>query len=289
MSTIETVDRIATLRERVRAWRKEGLKVGLVPTMGNLHQGHISLVAHAQDHTDRVVVSVFVNPLQFGPTEDYNDYPRTLEHDQELLAKVNADLLFTPTVCEIYPVGHERTSTVEVPDLSGILCGAVRPGHFTGVATVVTKLLNIVAPDIAVFGEKDYQQLIVIRRLVADLCIPVEILGGPTIRDHDGLALSSRNKYLSPRERDLAPRLYESLKAAKQRIEKGEHDFEAIERSGIHVLERAGFQPDYFAIRQATDLAPLRAESHDLIVLAAARLGKARLIDNVRAHIIEHH
>jgi pantoate--beta-alanine ligase len=278
-----------TLREQVRAWRKEGLRIALVPTMGNLHKGHVSLVAHAQDHADRVIVSVFVNPLQFGPNEDYDSYPRTLEHDKELLTKVNADLLFAPLVYEIYPAGHEYTTTVEVPELSGILCGAFRPGHFTGVATVVTKLLNIVAPDIAVFGEKDYQQLIVIRRLVVDLCLPVEILGGPTIRDHDGLALSSRNMYLSPRERDLAPKLYESLRLAKQRIEKGEHDFGAIEQSSMQQLERAGFQPDYFAIRQATDLAPSRTESRDLIVLAAARLGKARLIDNVHARIIERH
>jgi pantoate--beta-alanine ligase len=286
---MQTVNRIVTLREQVRAWRKEGLRIALVPTMGNLHKGHVSLVAHAQDHADRVIVSVFVNPLQFGPTEDYEDYPRTLEHDTQLLTKVNANLLFAPPVYEIYPAGHEHTTTVEVADLSGILCGAFRPGHFTGVATVVTKLLNIVAPDVAVFGEKDFQQLIVIRRLVADLCLPVEILGGPTIRDHDGLALSSRNKYLSPRERDLAPKLYESLKLAKQRIEKGEHDFGAIEQGGMQQLERAGFQPEYFAIRQATDLAQLRAESRDLIVLAAARLGKARLIDNMHARIIERH
>jgi pantoate--beta-alanine ligase len=286
---MQTVNRVVTLREQVRAWRKEGLRIALVPTMGNLHKGHVSLVAHAQDHADRVIVSVFVNPLQFGPNEDYEDYPRTLEHDTQLLTKVSANLLFAPPVYEIYPAGHEHTTTVEVADLSGILCGAFRPGHFTGVATVVTKLLNIVAPDVAVFGEKDFQQLVVIRRLVADLCLPVEILGGPTIRDHDGLALSSRNKYLSPRERDLAPKLYESLKLAKQRIEKGEHDFGAIEQGGMQQLERAGFQPEYFAIRQATDLAPLRAESRDLIVLAAARLGKARLIDNVHARIIERH
>jgi pantoate--beta-alanine ligase len=284
-----TMNRIATVREEVRGWRKAGLKVALVPTMGNLHKGHMSLVAHAQDHADRVVVSIFVNPLQFGPTEDYNDYPRTLEHDKDLLSKVNANLLFAPPVYEMYPAGHERATTIDVPDLSGILCGAFRPGHFVGVATVVAKLLNIVAPDAAVFGEKDYQQLIVIRRLVADLCIPVEILGAPTIRDHDGLALSSRNKYLSARERSFAPKLYESLKLAKQNIENGGSDFEAIQQGGMQFLERAGFRPDYFTIRQAMDLAPLRAESRDLIVLAAARIGKARLIDNVHAHVIEHH
>jgi pantoate--beta-alanine ligase len=286
---MQVVNRIVTLREQVRAWRKEGLRVGLVPTMGNLHKGHVSLVADAQDHADRVVVSIFVNPLQFGPNEDYDAYPRTLEHDKELLAKVNADLVFAPPEYEIYPVGHERTTTVEVPDLSGILCGAFRPGHFTGVATVVTKLLNIVTPDVAVFGEKDYQQLIVIRRLVADLCIPVEIRGGPTIRDHDGLALSSRNRYLSARERNVAPKLYESLKMAKQRIENGDGDFETIQQTGLQLLESAGFKPDYFTIRQAADLAPLKADSRDLIVLAAVRLGKARLIDNVHARIIERH
>ena len=284
-----TMNRITTLREEVRTWRKAGLRVALVPTMGNLHKGHMSLVAHAQDHADRVVVSIFVNPLQFGPAEDYNDYPRTLEHDKDLLAKVNANVLFAPPVYEMYPAGHEHATTIDVPDLSGILCGAFRPGHFVGVATVVAKLLNIVGPDAAVFGEKDYQQLVVIRRLVADLCIPVEILGAPTVRDHDGLALSSRNKYLGARERNVAPKLYESLKLAKKRIEKGEGDFEAIQQGGMQQLERAGLQPDYFTIRQATDLAPLSAQSRDLIVLAAARIGNARLIDNVHARVIEHH
>jgi pantoate--beta-alanine ligase len=286
---MKVVNRIVTVREQVRAWRKEGLKIALVPTMGNLHKGHMSLVADAQEHADRVVVSIFVNPLQFGPNEDYESYPRTLEHDAELLTKVNADLVFAPPVYEIYPVGHERTTTVDVPDLSAILCGAFRPDHFTGVATVVTKLLNIVQPDVAVFGEKDYQQLIVIRRLVADLCMPVEIRGAPTIRDHDGLALSSRNRYLSARERDVAPKLYESLRVAKQRIEKGDGDYETIQQAGLQLLERAGFKPDYFAIRQAQDLAPLKADSRDLIVLAAAHLGKARLIDNVHARVIERH
>jgi len=286
---MQTVNRIATVRDAVRAWRKENLRVALVPTMGNLHKGHMSLVAQAQDRADRVVVSVFVNPLQFGPNEDFNNYPRTLEHDTELLATVKVDLMFAPPVYEMYPVGHENATRVEVPDLAGILCGAFRPGHFTGVATVVTKLFNIVAPDVAVFGEKDFQQLILVRRLVADLCLPIEIVAGPTIRDHDGLALSSRNRYLSPGERNLAPKLYESLTAAKQRIEKGDGDYEAIQKSGLQALEHAGFKPDYFAIRQAADLAPLRAESRDLVVLAAVRLGKARLIDNVRAQVIERH
>jgi pantoate--beta-alanine ligase len=287
MTGMQTVTRIATVRDAVRTWRRENLRVALVPTMGNLHRGHVRLVAEAQDHADRVVVSVFVNPLQFGPNEDFNSYPRTLEQDTELLTRAGASLMFAPAANEMYPVGYENATRVDVPDLGSILCGAFRPGHFTGVATVVTKLFHIVAPDVAVFGEKDYQQLIVVRRLVADLCLPIEVLAGRTVRDHDGLALSSRNGYLSPAERKVAPGLYESLKAAAQRIEKGDRDYEAVQTSGMQALERAGFRAEYFAVREASDLAPPRADSRDLVVLAAARIGKARLIDNLRARIQE--
>lgn len=279
---MEAVTRIHTLRERVSAWRQLGLTVGFVPTMGNLHQGHLKLVRHAKQRADRVVVSIFVNPLQFGPMEDYASYPRTPQQDRELLDTAAVDLLFQPDVPEMYPRGPGSGTVVDVPGLSGILCGAFRPGHFAGVATVVTKLLSIVQPQVAVFGEKDYQQLTIVRRLVADLCLPTEILAAATVREKDGLAMSSRNRYLTAAGREVAPRLYQTLLGAKQRVESGDVDFEAIQRSGMRTLEAAGFAPDYFAVVQADDLQPATASSRDLVILAAARLGKARLIDNVR-------
>lgn len=274
------------MRERVAEWRRQRLRVGFVPTMGNLHKGHMSLVAQAQDHADRVVVSVFVNPLQFGPNEDFDRYPRTLEADRELLAKVGANLLFAPTTFEMYPAGVERATRVDVPELSGLLEGHVRPGHFAGVATVVTKLFQIVQPDVAVFGEKDFQQLVIVRRLVQDLCMPIEIVGAPTIRDHDGLAFSSRNRYLSARERNLAPRLHDMLKAAKKRILEGERNYVSIQDAAVQELLRTGFAPDYFTVRQAADLLPPREDSRDLVILTAARLGTTRLIDNMRVTIV---
>lgn len=286
---MESVTRIQPLRERVAAWRQQKLRVAFVPTMGNLHEGHVSLVAQARQRADRVVVSIFVNPLQFGPNEDFARYPRTPGHDIELLEKASADLLFHPETLEIYPVGHERTAVVDVPDLSGILCGAFRPGHFAGVATVVTKLFNIVQPDVAVFGEKDYQQLMIIRRLAEDLCMPLEIVGMPTLRDDDGLALSSRNRYLTPAQRKIAPRLYEALQAARQRIRDGDRNYDQIRHAGMRALEAAGFKPDYFDIRQAADLQPLRESSRELVILAAGRLGNARLIDNVKVGLFERH
>jgi pantoate--beta-alanine ligase len=280
---LETIERIGALRERVAAWRREGLRVGFVPTMGNLHAGHIGLVTEAHRHSDRVIISIFVNPLQFGPAEDFAQYPRTLEQDREMLEKTGADLLFHPSVPEMYPDGHQGTTLVDVHTLSKVLCGHFRPGHFEGVATVVTKLFNIVQPDIAVFGEKDYQQLTIIRQLVNDLCIPVEIIGSPTMRDADGLALSSRNRYLAPEERRIAPRLYETLLAARGGIESGDRHYESIEKAGMQALERAGFKPDYVAIRRADNLQVPGENDRELVILAAARLGKARLIDNVRA------
>lgn len=286
---MESVTRIHTLRERVAAWRERKLKVAFVPTMGNLHKGHVALVAQAQERADRVIVSIFVNPLQFGPNEDFAQYPRTLEHDTEMLEKVSTDLLFHPGTLEIYPVGHERTTLVDVPELSGILCGAFRPGHFAGVATVVCKLLNVVQPDVALFGEKDYQQLMIIRRLVTDLCMPIEIVGAPTLRDPDGLALSSRNRYLTAEERERAPRLCEMLKSVRKRIEGGERDYDALQADGMRALESAGMQPQYVAVRQAADLQPPRLATRELVVLAAARLSKARLIDNLKVTIVEKH
>ena len=280
---METIERIGALRERVAAWRHDGLRVGFVPTMGNLHAGHIGLVTEAHRHSDRVIISIFVNPLQFGPTEDFAQYPRTLEQDREMLERTGADLLFNPSVPEMYPDGHQGTTLVDVHTMSKILCGHFRPGHFEGVATVVTKLFNLVQPDVAVFGEKDYQQLTIIRQLTSDLCIPVEIVGVPTMRDPDGLALSSRNRYLTPAERKLAPHLYETLLAARSGVENGDRHYESIEKAGMQALERAGFKPDYFAIRRADNLQPPAERTRELVILTAARLGKARLIDNVRA------
>lgn len=279
---METITRIQTMRERVASWRRKNQRVALVPTMGNLHKGHVSLVAKAQELADTVVVSAFVNPLQFGPNEDFDQYPRTFEHDTQALTKVNADAMFHPSTFEMYPMGHERSTLVDVPELSGILCGAYRPGHFAGVATVVTKLFDIVRPDVAVFGEKDYQQLVIVKRLVVDLCLTVEVVGVPTVRDHDGLALSSRNRFLSRGERNTAPKLYQALRAAQKQIQDGLTDFAAIQQTGMRTLESAGFEPQYFAIRQANDLQPVRDSSRELVILVAAKLGKTRLIDNVK-------
>jgi pantoate--beta-alanine ligase len=280
---METVTRIDALRGRVSAWRQQGLRVGLVPTLGNLHQGHLALVAEARRHADRVAVSIFVNPMQFGPAEDYAAYPRTPREDTELLDSAGADLIFQPEVAEMYPNGVERSTVVDVPALSGIHCGAFRPGHFAGVATVVTKLFGIAQPQIAAFGQKDYQQLTIVRRVVADLCLPVEIVAVPTVRESDGLAMSSRNRYLTPAERAVAPALYRALLHAKEQVEKGERDFAAIQQCGLGALESAGFRPQYFEVAQAADLQPATAGSRELVILAAAKLGKARLIDNVSA------
>ena len=279
---METLNRIQTVRERVKAWRAEGQRVALVPTMGNLHRGHISLVAAALSRADRVVVSVFVNPLQFGPQEDFGRYPRTLERDTEQLQKAGAHLLFAPTAFEMYPVGVERTSVVDVPEFAGILEGHFRPGHFAGVATVVTKLFNIVAPDVALFGEKDFQQLAVVQRLVRDLCMSIEVVGVPTARDPDGLAMSSRNQYLTARERGVAPKLYATLRALRKRIQDGERQWPDMEAEAMRELARAGFEPDYVSVRRSSDLLPPREGDREFVLLAAARLGSTRLIDNLR-------
>ncbi len=250
--------------------------------MGNLHAGHGSLVHRAVELADRVVVSVFVNPLQFGPNEDFAAYPRTPDEDRQLLEALDADMLFTPEVEEIYPRGQEDTARVQVPHLDSILCGAFRPGHFTGVATIVTKLLNLVQPDVALFGEKDYQQLMIIRRAATDLCMPMEIVGVATTREPDGLAMSSRNRYLSSEDRKLAPRIYEELEKARAAIEAGSVDYAALETEGFEALKRSGFRPDYFSIRDAATLGEPVADS-EVVILTAARIGRARLIDNVRA------
>jgi pantoate--beta-alanine ligase len=279
---MDTVTTNAAVRERVRAWHREGHRVAFVPTMGNLHAGHVSLIEAARRHGDRFVASIFVNPMQFGPNEDFAHYPRTPRDDERMLASAGCDLMFMPDVAEIYPGGSERATRVEVPGLSRILEGELRPGHFEGVSTVVAKLFHIVEPQIAVFGEKDFQQLTIIRRMVTELCMPVEIVAAPTVRDADGLAMSSRNQYLSEAERLLAPTIYVTLAAAARRLAAGDADFASIERAGFTALEAAGLRPDYFAVRQAADLGPPAAHERELVVLTAARMSKARLIDNIR-------
>ena len=279
--TLETCERIATLRERIAAWRRAGERVGFVPTMGNLHAGHLALVAEARRLAERVVVSIFVNPLQFGPQEDFAAYPRTLARDQELLAGAGTDLLFAPTVEAVYPRGQAEQTRVEVPGISDILCGASRPGHFVGVATVVCKLFNMVQPDLAVFGEKDFQQLLVIRLMTLDLSLPVTIQGLATVREADGLAMSSRNGYLTAEERVRAPALYQTLRRGAERLRQG-LDIAIVEGLAGEEIAAAGFSPDYVSVRRAADLGLPQAGDRELVVLAAARLGRARLIDNVR-------
>jgi pantoate--beta-alanine ligase len=274
---------VIELRESIAHWRTGGARVAFVPTMGNLHAGHLELMAEARQRADRVVASIFVNPMQFGEGEDFDAYPRTLEADQAKLVDAGVDLLFAPTASIIYPAGADRQTRVEVPQLSDILCGASRPGHFVGVATVVCKLFNMVQPDLAVFGEKDYQQLMVIRRMVADLAMPIEIVGKPTVRESDGLALSSRNGYLSAEERAKAPQLYRALQSTAAALRDGNRDYTGLEAEAEKCLQAEGFRPDYFAIRRAEDLAIPDENEGKLVILAAAYLGTTRLIDNLNA------
>lgn len=279
---MDTIVRSAELRRVVAQWRAASARVAFVPTMGNLHQGHGDLVRRALQLADHVVVSVFVNPMQFGPNEDFAAYPRTPEDDRRLLESIGAEVLFTPEVDEMYPRGQAVSARVQVPELDSILCGAFRPGHFTGVATIVTKLLNLVQPDVALFGEKDFQQLMIIRRAATDLCMPMEIVGVPTTREADGLAMSSRNRYLSANERKLAPQIYAALSRAREAVESGSQDFATLEQAGVDALKQHGFRADYFSIRDAATLGdPVPGE--EMVVLTAARIGRARLIDNVRA------
>ncbi len=278
---MRTLESIQEVRQLVTKWHQHGERVAFVPTMGNLHEGHLSLVARARELAERVVVSIFVNPLQFAQGEDLEAYPRTPQEDAEKLQQAGVDLLFHPQEAEVYPHGREGVTFVEVPGISSILCGASRPGHFRGVATVVAKLFNIVQPDVACFGEKDYQQLTVLRRMTSELNFPVEIIGVPTERAQDGLALSSRNGYLTSEERRIAPELYQCLNATAERLRSGERDWQQLEQLTIERLSVAGFRPDYISIRRASDLAQPEVADRELIILAAAFLGKARLIDNL--------
>lgn len=273
----------ADLREVLRGWRREGLSVALVPTMGDLHAGHMTLVEEARRRADRVIVSVFVNPLQFNDPSDFSAYPRVPEADAGMLERAGIDLLFMPEATRIYPRGVAAGTRVLVPEIGDELCGAFRPGHFDGVATVVAILFNLTGPDIALFGEKDYQQLLLVRRMVADLHYPIDIVGVPTVREEDGLALSSRNRYLDVEERRRAGRLFAVLAALRDDLVRGEglSTAAALEQRAMEALVVAGFRPEYVSIRRALDLAPPQAGDRHLRVLAAAWLGRARLIDNL--------
>ncbi len=275
-----TVSELDELRAHVEPWRRGG-NVAFVPTMGNLHAGHLSLVREARKLADRVVVSIFVNPLQFGAGEDFASYPRTLEQDARMLADEGTDLLFAPSVQTMYSRPQEQQTRVEVPVISDLLCGAYRPGHFVGVATVVCKLFNMVQPDVAVFGKKDFQQLMVIRRMVDDLAMPVSVVGVETMREPDGLAMSSRNGYLTPQERATAPVLHRVLSGLAQKLQEGSDDYAGLQAQTARELDANGFTTDYIAIRRAADLLEPAAGESDLVALVAAYLGKARLIDNI--------
>ncbi|HYA38007.1 MAG TPA: pantoate--beta-alanine ligase [Candidatus Methylomirabilis sp.] len=276
-----TVDTAAGLREQIARLRAANKRVAFVPTMGNLHAGHLRLMQEARDRAQAVVASIYVNPLQFAQGEDFHTYPRTPGHDKVALMAAGVYVLFMPPESEMYPRGPAVQTFVEVPGLSDDLCGAFRPGHFRGVATVVNRLFNLAAPDVAVFGKKDYQQLLVIRLMVADLGLPIEIVGVDTVREADGLALSSRNQYLTPDERQRAPRLYEALGRLRDRVrEEGMH-LRAAEENAVIDLQTEGFKPDYVRVRRRVDLQRPGLEDRALVALAAAWLGRTRLIDNI--------
>ena len=275
---MQTVNTVSELRAVVGSWRSAGAKIAFVPTMGNLHQGHLQLVAEARKIADRVVVSIFVNPTQFAAGEDFETYPRTECEDAEKLNAAGADLLFLPAVSEIY--APDAKTVVTVTGLSDLHCGVSRPGHFNGVATVVCKLFNMVQPNCALFGLKDFQQLTLIQTMIRDLNIPVEIIPVATVREASGLAMSSRNGYLSDAEKHIAPKLYQALCAAKEAVLAGQ-DYADIERKAGVFLQDAGFQPDYFSICRCNDLKNADVKDRELVILAAAKLGKTRLIDNI--------
>ena len=273
------VSTVFELREEVKTWRSAGESIAFVPTMGNLHAGHLQLVNTAKKKADRVVVSIFVNPTQFGAGEDFETYPRTEQEDQEKLRAEGADLLFLPSVAEIY--APDAKTAVTVTGLSDLYCGASRPGHFSGVTTVVCKLFNMVQPDIALFGLKDFQQLTVIKTMVRDLNIPVEIIGVETVRELSGLAMSSRNGYLTDGEKQVAPKLYHSLCVARDAILTSNTAYADLEQQALQFLKQAGFQPDYFSVSRSSDLKKANTNDVDLVILVAAKLGKTRLIDNI--------
>ncbi|HID3655292.1 TPA: pantoate--beta-alanine ligase [Serratia marcescens] len=274
------IETLPMLRQQIRRWRQEGKRIALVPTMGNLHDGHMTLVDEARARADVVVVSIFVNPMQFDRPDDLARYPRTLQEDSEKLTRRGVDLVFAPAPAAVYSQGLEQQTYVDVPGISSILEGASRPGHFRGVSTIVSKLFNLVQPDLACFGEKDYQQLALIRKMVADMGYDIDIVGVPTVRAKDGLALSSRNGYLTAEERKIAPQLSKIMNALAQQLANGERQVEALLEQTAEQLRAAGFTPDELFIRDADSLQPLTVDSQRAVVLMAAWLGKARLIDN---------
>jgi pantoate--beta-alanine ligase len=282
---VQTVSTTNLLREQLADWRRAGDHIALVPTMGNLHRGHLSLVEMARQHAERIVVSIFVNPTQFDDGEDYENYPRTLERDTRHLDRINADLLFVPDVDTMYPFGIDNATSVTVPVLTKDLCGSFRPGHFDAVTSVVSRLFSLVMPDVAVFGEKDFQQLTVIRRLAHDLSLSVEIVAAPTVRDDDGLAMSSRNQLLTDEERTIAPGLFATLAEIGKDLESGKRNFDEMEKKAMADLKKLGFKPEYVSIRRAENLEAPDRDTDELVVLAAAKLGKARLIDNLPVHV----
>ncbi len=281
---MQTCQNIEQLRAQIKKWRSHDETIAFVPTMGNLHEGHLSLVEIAQHKAPRVVVSIYVNPLQFSPDEDFASYPRTLEDDLSKLEALGVDLVFTPDDSMIYPEGEQQSTYVEVPVLSHVIEGEFRPGFFKGVATVVSKLFNMVQPDIAIFGEKDFQQLLIIRQMVKDMSLPIEIIGGQTKREADGLAKSSRNNYLSTAERESSSLLSGSLNVCRNQIEQGA-DVEQAENSCVKTLENHGFTVDYVTLRETSWLEKVSNDEvvadKELVILAAAKLGKTRLIDNL--------
>lgn len=278
---MNTVQTLAQLRSCVAQARSAGKHIAFVPTMGNLHAGHIALITQAVARADFVIASIFVNPLQFGPNEDLDSYPRTLAADQSKLEAAGCNLLFTPSAQDIYPNGMAQQTIVSVPGVSSGLCGGSRPGHFDGVSTVVCKLFNMVQPDLALFGEKDYQQLAVIRKMVADLNMPIEICGVAIVRDSDGLALSSRNGYLNAQQRADAPALQQCMQSVKTHIKNGNRDYAALFAQFNSDLQAAGFRLDYVELRDALSLEPADTDSRNMVLLAAAYLGTTRLIDNL--------
>jgi pantoate--beta-alanine ligase len=279
--TMQIYHHISQLRSALNAVRQSGQRIALVPTMGNLHRGHIRLVEAASDLADHVVATIFVNPMQFAQHEDLDKYPSTPDADIEKLKKAGCHTLFAPPAREVYPDGLSQHTVVSVPGLSERLCGASRPGHFDGVATVVSKLFNIVQPDHAIFGLKDYQQFQVIRKMAADLCFNISITGVPTERDEHGLALSSRNGYMSASEKQTAVLIYATLQQTAEKISQGTRDYFALEQQAQTQLEAAGIKPDYFTVCQADTLAPATAADTRLVILTAAFVGTTRLIDNI--------
>ncbi len=282
---MQTVHTIAELRAAVANARKQGKRIGFVPTMGNLHEGHVTLVREAQKYSEFTVCSIFVNPTQFGANEDFGSYPRTLAADSEKLAAANLDLIFAPSVDEMYPDNSQNLVQVIVSGISDLHCGASRPGHFVGVATVVSKLFNMVLPDVAMFGLKDYQQVAVIRRTVKGLNSPVEIIGVTTVREANGLAMSSRNGYLTAEEKEKGALLYKTLQQTSTELKAGNTNYQQLADSANKTLAAGGFIPDYYSVVRQEDLLPPTPTDKTLVILAAAKMGKARLIDNLEVNL----